>query len=79
MALTITPAEMLALLATVLAGATDEPAEHWQAKIGAVEKLPLAINVRCNWTIAPTGSKRELEAIGKAAEVVRAEYPYVVG
>lgn len=78
MASALTPTEMEDLLVTLLAGATAKDAEHWRKAIGAVERLPLATNVRSNWRVTPKAGKRDLDTIAKAAEVVRAEHPYVI-
>jgi hypothetical protein len=72
-----TPSQMQDLLAELLEGATSGTREHWRRAIGDVEQLPTHFNVRSNWQVHPRGSKRDLEAIQKAVDLVRQEHPYV--
>jgi hypothetical protein len=71
------PEDLRNLLAKVIAGAAGGDEAHWRELIGVVTKLPLATNVLSNWSIAPTGKKAERAVIEQAAEIVRAEHPYV--
>jgi 4-aminobutyrate aminotransferase-like enzyme len=77
--MTLSPKQMRDLMATLLTGAAGNSHEHWLEAVGPVKKLPTHSNVRCNWRISPKGSKRDLEAIEKAVEIVREEHPYVAG
>ena len=72
-----TPEEMADLLATLLVGAAGGTKEAWAEKIGDVEKLPIALNVRSNWQVLPKGRAADKAAIAKAVDVVRAQHPYV--
>jgi hypothetical protein len=72
-----TPDELADLLTTLLAGAAGGTKESWATKIGVIEKLPIATNVRSNWKITPTGRAADKKAIGQAVGVVRAQHPYV--
>lgn len=74
---TPTPDGLRALLAHLLAGATGGPEARWRDLVGAVEALPIVFHPRSNWRIEPTGTAEELEAIGKAAQLVRNAHPYV--
>ncbi|RSV33357.1 hypothetical protein CA234_22645 [Sphingomonas sp. ABOLE] len=65
------------LLAHLLAGAAGEDEAHWLKLIGPVTALPIIDAPRSNWRVEPKGKPNELEAIEKAAEVVRLAYPYV--
>lgn len=65
------------LLAHLLAGAAGEDEAHWIKLIGPVTALPIIEAPRSNWRIEPEGKPAEVEAIEKAAEVVRLAYPYV--
>lgn len=65
------------LLATILAGATDRSEAEWAELIGKDEVLPIVFNPRCNWSVSPSGTSAQRDAIGKAIELVRAEYPYI--
>lgn len=65
------------LLAHLLAGAAGEDEAHWLKLIGPVTALPIIDAPRSNWRIKPKGKPGEVEAIEKAAEVVRLAYPYV--
>jgi hypothetical protein len=69
--------ELRETLVAILTGAAGGSVEKWRKAVGEVTYLPLAANVRSNWSIEPQGSARDRETIAKAAEVVRAEHPYV--
>lgn len=66
------------MLGEMLAGAVGGTADHWRRLAGPVEQLPIAMNPHSNWRIAPAAVGEELRAIETAAELVRAEHPYVV-
>lgn len=65
------------LLAHLLAGATGKTEAHWRKLIGEMTALPIVFHPRSNWKIEPKGNLSELEAISKAAEIVRQAHPYV--
>jgi len=69
--------EMEDLLAHLLAGAIDQTEAYWKNLIGPVVALPIVIYPRSNWRIDPKGKQAEVEAIEKAAAVVREAHPYV--
>lgn len=69
--------EMQALLAHLLAGAVGKTDAHWKRLIGPVIALPIVTHPRSNWRIHPKGKPDEIEAIEKAAAVVREAHPYV--
>ena len=69
--------EMQDLLAHLLAGAVGKTDRYWKNLIGPVIALPIVIHSRSNWMIDPRGKPAEVEAIEKAAAVVRAAHPYV--
>ena len=73
----LTPDELQALLAKLLAGVAGGSEATWKRKLGPVTKLPIHTNIRSNWAIEPTGKAADLEAIAKAADVVRGAHPYV--
>jgi hypothetical protein len=72
-----TVGEMQDLLAHLLAGAVGKTDTYWKNLIGPVIALPIVIHPRSNWRIDPRGKPAEIEAIDKAAAVVRAAHPYV--
>ncbi len=72
-----TPKELGDLLRTLLAGAAFGTKEAWATKVGAVEKLPIATNVRSNWQVTPSGRAADKKAISQAVDIVRAQHPYV--
>ena len=72
-----TVGEMQDLLAHLLAGAVGKTDTYWKNLIGPVIALPIVIHPRSNWRIDPRGKPAEVEAIEKAAAVVRAAHPYV--
>jgi hypothetical protein len=78
MASIMTPGEMAELLATLLEGAAGGSHDHWLNALGPVEQLPTHLNLHCNWRVQPKAGKRDLAAIKRAIEIVRAEHPYVV-
>ncbi|WP_293873206.1 hypothetical protein [Sphingomonas sp. UBA978] len=72
-----TPHELGELLTTLLAGAAGGTKKDWAAKVGVVEKLPIAMNVKSNWQVTPNGRAADKKAIGQAVDIVRAQHPYV--
>lgn len=58
-----TPDELGDLLTTLLARAAGGTKEAWAAKVGVVEKLPIAINVRSNWQVTPPERAADKKAI----------------
>jgi hypothetical protein len=65
------------LLAHLLAGAVGQTESYWKDLIGPVIALPIVIHPRSNWRIDPRGKQAEVEAIEKAAAVIREAHPYV--
>lgn len=65
------------LLVHLLTGVTDKPEAHWRKLVGEVTALPIVLHPRSNWRIDPTGKAADIEAIEKAAAVVREAHPYV--
>lgn len=61
----------------LLTGAIGKTDAYWKDLIGPVNALPIVIHPRSNWRIDPKGKPAEIEAIEKAAVVVRAAHPYV--
>lgn len=72
-----TPTDLRDLLTELLSGAAGNTRDYWAGAIGDVEQLPTHFNVRSNWQVQPRGSKRDLDAIQKAVDLVRQEHPYV--
>ena len=71
--------ELRRLLATILAGAVGESEAAWTKRIGDVAILPIVFNPHCNWSVSPSGTAEQRDAIGKAVELVRTEHPYIRG
>lgn len=71
-------AAILSLLVELLAGATGKSEAHWRNVLGEIEVRPLAMNVRGNWFVGPTGSADDVEAAEKAIDLVRREHPYAL-
>lgn len=73
----LTPDQLRDLLATLLEGAAGGERDAWLRAIGPIEKLPTHLNLHCNWSVNPSGSTGERDAIAEAVRLVRAEHPYV--
>ena len=73
----MTSTEIGDLLATVIAGVAGGTKAGWRKAIGPIEKLPTWRYVRFNWRITPQVQPPEREIIERAAELVRAEHPYI--
>jgi hypothetical protein len=69
--------ELRELMVELLTGAAGGEETRWRECIGPVSWHPLGNRPASNWTIEPTGSSREREAIEHAARLLRAEHPYV--
>jgi hypothetical protein len=74
-----TPDGLRNMLVEILTGAAGETEDHWRNALGLVEKLPVAMNVRSNWRVAPTGNRTDLATIERAVAIVREAHPYVAG
>lgn len=65
------------LFVTLLVGVAGGSERAWRKAVGRVLALPVVFHPRLNWSIAPNGSAEQLEAIGKAEEIIRGGHPYV--
>jgi hypothetical protein len=70
--------EMQDLLAHLLTGAVGKTDAYWKKLIGPVSAMPIILHPKSNWRIVPKGKPVEIEAIEKAAAVVREAHPYVL-
>lgn len=70
--------ELERLLVQVLVGVVGEDEDHWSARLGGVEKLPVVADPACNWRVHPVGSHDDLEAVEAIVEIVRGVHPYVI-
>jgi hypothetical protein len=73
---TLTPDELIELLAHLLAGAAGGEESEW-AKLMRIERVNLMFDPSSNWRASAAGSTKQREAILKAVDVVRVEHPYV--
>ena len=65
------------LFVTLLVGVAGGSDASWRKAVGSVTALPVVFHPRSNWSIAPQGSARQIEAIEKAEAIIRQEHPYV--
>lgn len=72
----LTPEELTALLAHLLAGAAGGKDTAW-AKLLTIERVNLTFHPRSNWRLEAKGSAKQREAITKAVAIVQDEHPYV--
>lgn len=73
----MTSLDLRDLLVKRLTAATGGSAQGWRRAVGAVKLHPLATHPHCNWSLAPSGSTREIEAIEHLLDTVRIEHPLV--
>lgn len=73
----MTTAEIEDLFVTLLVGAAGGSEVSWRKALGPVTALPVVFHPRSNWSVSPRGSADQLEVIGKAEAIIRAEHPYV--
>lgn len=73
----VTTGDIEDLFVTLLVGVAGGSDEAWRKALGPVTALPVVFHPRSNWSIAPRGSPRQLEAIAKAEAIIRQEHPYV--
>jgi len=71
-----TAAELRSLLVTLLEGATEKPASHWERLVGTIERRALASNPGTNWALRSAKGAHS-EPIAHAVRIVRDEHPYV--
>lgn len=73
---TLTPDELIDLLAHLLAGAAGGEEADW-AKLMRIERVNLTFSPQSNWRVIARGSPKQKGAIEKAVDVVKGEHPYV--
>ncbi len=55
-------------------------AKHrWRQRIGAVRLYPRETHAHCNWSVSPTGSFGEIEAVESLADELRLKHPLLRG
>jgi hypothetical protein len=75
----MTATEMRAYLVELLAGAAGGDPARWDRCVGRVAWHPLGANPHPNWSIAPTGTRKEIDAIRQAEALVRDHHRFVIG
>jgi hypothetical protein len=75
MADTPTADALRSLLVTLLAGATEEPADEWDARLGELVRVDLTRSPASNWTVAAKGA--DAQAVEAVVALVRPEMLYV--
>lgn len=73
----MTPEEIRAELARLLAGAVGGTEPEWSKRIGRVDVLNTIQNIHCDWRITPSGSPDQVHAIETAAALLAKQEPYV--
>lgn len=51
---------------------------RWRAVVGPVKLYDRATHPHCNWSIAPSGTAREVTEVERMLDMVRLEHPFVV-
>jgi hypothetical protein len=72
----MTTTELRELMVELLAGAAGGDPARWRECVGDVKWQPMSTIVP-NWTIEPTGTVHEIEAIRHAERIVRDEHRFV--
>jgi hypothetical protein len=72
----LTPSQLESLLATLLTGAAGADEAHWRGML-KIERTSIIDDIRTNWRLVATGSRRDRKAIDSAADIVRGAHPYV--
>jgi hypothetical protein len=67
--------EIQDLLIRTLARELGGTQRQWRLAIGPVRVHDRATHPHCNWSVAPSGSIREIEAIEQLLDEVRLRYP----
>lgn len=75
----MTAAELQSLLIARLVRSAGGSPRQWRIAIGPIRLHDLATHAHCNWSIAPSGSAREIAAIEKLLDTVRLTHPIVSG
>jgi hypothetical protein len=51
---------------------------RWRLVTGALRLYPVATHPHCNWSVTPTGTPAENDAVERVADELRAAHPIVV-
>ncbi len=70
-------ADLRSMLIEILVGTVDADRARWEKSVGSISVGRTETGFDCNWTLKVKGSRVEREAVARAAEIMRSEYPYV--
>lgn len=60
-----------------LARASSGTRQRWRAVLGPVRVHDIRTHPHCNWSVTPTGTAREIEAVERLLDDLRSEHPIV--
>jgi hypothetical protein len=73
----MTAADIRDLIIRQLVRAQGGGTARWRGALGELKVYPLETHAHCNWDVRPSGSAFEMAQVERAADVVRARYPFV--
>jgi hypothetical protein len=71
--------ELQDLLVAALVRKVGGTQRRWRMAIGPVRLHDRATHSHCNWSVAPSGSHREISEIERLLDDVRLRHPFVTG
>jgi hypothetical protein len=73
----MTPIELQDLLITALVRKAGGTRRQWRMALGPVRLHDRATHPHCNWSVAPSGSTREIAEIERLLDDIRLSHPLV--
>ena len=74
----MTTNELQAMLIARLVRIAGGSPRQWRIAIGPIRLHDLATHAHCNWSVAPSGSAREIATIERLLDTMRLTHPIVV-
>ncbi|WP_066517355.1 hypothetical protein [Sphingobium cloacae] len=71
----MTADQMIDLMVARLVRDRGGAKHRWRQRIGAVKLYPRETHAHCNWSVNPTGSFSEIEAVESLADELRLRHP----
>ncbi|WP_419826053.1 hypothetical protein [Sphingomonas sp.] len=73
----MTTADLRDLLVRDLVRADGGSAARWRRAVGELKVYARATHAHCNWEVRPAGTAYLIERVERAADAIRAAYPFV--
>jgi len=75
----MTADQMIDLMVARLVRERGGARHRWRQRIGAMRLYPRETHAHCNWSVSPTGSVGEIEAVEALTDELRLKHPVLAG